>query len=147
MQITAFDRCNKETEEIIAAIDQSFLKQPIGYVEQNPIEYIYVEAKEFASRKIDAVVIEFDDMFKVKTALFGLTLQKKYSNPIKTYLRSHLTPMLGSSSAMFNGQEGLWEINIAFDAMESFEGSETMGEALEKLLAFVDDLLKEINAA
>lgn len=146
MKMTALDRCNKETEEIIASADESFLKEPLNYVAQNQIEYIYAESKEFTDRKMDAVVIEFDDMFKIHTALFGLALQKKYSNPIKTYLRANLTPMLGSSSAMFNGQEGIWEINIAFDAMKDYTGNETLGEAYDKLLKLVDAMLKEIGA-
>lgn len=146
MKITALDRCNKETEEIIASADEKFLTQPLNYVAQHQIEYIYAEAKEFTDRKMDAVVIEFDDMFKVHSALFGLALQKKFSNPIKTYLRTNLTPMLGSSSAMFNGQEGIWEINIAFDAMKNYTGNETFAEAYTKLLQFVDHMLKEIGA-
>lgn len=146
MEMTALDRCNKETEEIIASAGDEFLTQPLSYVAANPIEYIYAESKTFTARKIDAVVVEFDDMFKIHTALFGLALPKKFSNPIKTYLRANLKPMLGSSSAMFNGQEGIWEINIAFDAMENFTGEETFNEAYDKLIAFVDAMLAEIGA-
>ncbi|WP_255512436.1 hypothetical protein [Kurthia sp. Dielmo] len=54
--------------------------------------------------------------------------------------------MLGSSSAMFNGQEGIWEINIAFDAMKDYTGNETLGEAYDKLLKLVDAMLEEIGA-
>ena len=138
------ERCHKETEETLAVEQVAFLQQPISYFKKEIEQFLYVDASEFEAVKMDAVVIEFDEMFKVHTALFGLAIQKKHSQALKVYLRDHLKGMLGSSSAMFNGDEGLWEVNIAFEAMDSFTGDETIEQAIEKLVAFVSTMLKEV---
>lgn len=142
--VNVLERCHKETEEIVAVEQAVFLEQPITYFKKEIGQFLYIGAEEFAAAKMDAVVIEFDEMFKVHTALFGLSIQKKHSQALKTYLRDNLKGMLGSSSAMFNGDEGLWEVNIAFEAMEGFTGEETIEQAIEKLLVFVSDMLKEV---
>ena len=95
--------------------------------------------------KIDAVVLEFDEMFKVYTALFGLRLQKKMNEQLKSYLRDNLKGMLGSSSAMFDGKEGIWEVNIALDAIEGFTGEETFEQSYELLIDFVKNMLAVIE--
>lgn len=142
--VNVLERCHKETESVIAIEEASFLQQPISYFQKEIEQFLYVGANEFETVKMDAVVIEFDEMFKVHTALFGLSIQKKYSQALKVYLRDHLKGMLGSSSAMFNGDEGLWEVNIAFEAMADFTGEETIEQAIEKLIAFVSVMLTEV---
>ena len=144
MNINVLERCNKETEALIATEEAGFLQQPISYFKKEVEQFLYVAADEFAAVKMDAVVVEFDEMFKVHTALFGLSIQKKYSQALKTYLRDNLKGMLGSSSAMFNGDEGLWEVNIAFEAMATFNGDETIEQAIQQLVAFVADMLAEV---
>ena len=147
LTINVVERCHKETEEIVAVEQAAFLQQPITFLKKEIEQFLYVGAAEFEAVKMDAVVIEFDEMFKVHTALFGLSIQKKYSQALKVYLRDHLKGMLGSSSAMFNGDEGLWEVNIAFEAMDSFTGEETIEQALEQLIAFVKAMLEEVVGA
>lgn len=142
--VNVLERCHKETEQILAVEETAFLQLPITYFKKEIEQFLYVGASEFEAVKMDAVVIEFDEMFKVHTALFGLSIQKKYSQALKVYLRDHLKGMLGSSSAMFNGDEGLWEVNIAFEAMEGFTGEETIEQAIEKLIAFVTKMLAEV---
>ena len=142
--VNVVERCHKETEETLAVEQAAFLQQPITYFKKEIEQFLYIGANEFETVKMDAVVIEFDEMFKVHTALFGLAIQKKYSQGLKTYLRDNLKGMLGSSSAMFNGDEGLWEVNIAFEAMEGFTGEETIEQAIEKLIAFVSTMLKDV---
>lgn len=142
--VNVLERCHKETEQTLAVEETAFLQQPITYFKKEIEQFLYVGASEFEAVKMDAVVIEFDEMFKVHTALFGLSIQKKYSQALKGYLRDHLKGMLGSSSAMFNGDEGLWEVNIAFEAMEGFTGEETIEQAIEKLIAFVSMMLAEV---
>ena len=144
LTINVLERCHKETEETIAVEQAAFLQQPITYFKNEIEQFLYVGAAEFEIAKMDAVVVEFDEMFKVHTALFGLSIQKKYSQALKVYLRDHLKGMLGSSSAMFNGDEGLWEVNVAFEAMESFKGDETIEQAIEKLIEFVKTMLVEV---
>lgn len=146
VQVSALERCNKETEETIAVETAAFLQQPLAYLKENQIEFLYAESEDFAAQKMDAVVLEFDEMFKVYTALFGLRLQKKVSNDLKVYLRDNLKGMLGSSSAMFEANEGIWEVNIALDAIEGFTGQETIEEAYKLLVNFVERMVGAITA-
>jgi len=138
------ERCDKETEETIALESQDFLKQPIRFLQEQQGQFVYAQSEAFAQLRIDAVVLEFDEMFQVYTALFGLQLKKKVSETLKAYMRDHLKGMLGSSSAMFNGDEGLWEVNIALDAIDGFTGEETFEQAYELFMQFVSGLLAEI---
>lgn len=147
MTVSALERCNKETEETIAVETADFLQQPISYFKTNQIEFLYAESPVFEERKMDAVVLEFDEMFNAYTALFGLRLQKKVSPILKPYLRANLQDILGSSSAMFEANEGIWEINIALDAITGFTGEETIEQAYELLVKFVEGMLEAIAAS
>lgn len=146
INVKALERCHKETEETLAVETAAFLQQKLAYLKEHQEEFLYAESDDFASLKMDAVVLEFDETFKVYTALFGLRLQKKVSAQLKAYLRDNLKGMLGSSSAMFAGDEGIWEINIALDAIEGFSGEETIEQAYELLVGFVKGLLGEMGA-
>lgn len=53
--------------------------------------------------------------------------------------------VLGSSSAAFSGQEGLWELNIAVDCMEGFKDSMSIEEVCELLYQFVAQLLTTVD--
>ena len=144
--IDALERCNKESEETLAVETAEFLQQNISYLKTHQEEFLYAESSAFAATKMDAVVLEFDEMFKVYTALFGLHLKKKVSEQLKTYLRDNLKGMLGSSSALFEGNEGIWEVNIALDAIEGFTGEETFEQAYELLINFVTNMLGALEA-
>ena len=143
--IDALERCNKESEETLAVETAEFLQQNISYLKAHQEEFLYAESSAFADVKMDAVVLEFDEMFKVYTALFGLRLQKKMNEQLKSYLRDNLKGMLGSSSAMFDGNEGIWEVNIALDAIEGFTGEETFEQSYELLIDFVKNMLAVIE--
>ena len=143
--LSALERCNKETEETLAVETTEFLQQNISYLKAHQEEFLYAESSAFADVKMDAVVLEFDEMFKVYTALFGLRLQKKMNEQLKSYLRDNLKGMLGSSSAMFDGNEGIWEVNIALDAIEGFTGEETFEQSYELLIDFVKNMLAVIE--
>lgn len=144
--VSALERCNKETEETVAVETAEFLQQKLSYFKAHQEEFLYAESSAFTDARMDAVVLEFDETFKVYTALFGLRLQKKVSQQLKTYLRDHLKGMLGSSSAMFEGNEGIWEVNIALDAIEGFTGEETIEQAYELLINFVTKMLGALEA-
>ena len=79
------------------------------------------------------------------TALFGLKLQKKHSEAIRSYLKEHVKSALGSSSAAFSGQEGLWELNIAVDCIEGFNDQLSIEEVCELLYEFVAQLIKTVE--
>lgn len=144
MEINLIERCNKETEELLATETAEFLQKKISYFKENQEEFIYIDSPIFEQYRMEAIVFEFDEMFKVYTALFGFKLQKKYGEAIKMYFKEHLTSMLGSSSASFSGEDGLWEVNIALDAIEGFTGEETIEQANDLVTQFIEKMLAEI---
>lgn len=146
MEITLIERCNKVTEETIATENATYLQQGLSTLKANQEEFIYMEAPAYEEYKMDAVVFEFDEMFEVYTALFGLRLQKKYSAAIKDYLKNNLKSLLGSSSASFAGDEGIWEINIALNAIEGFTGEENFEQANTVVLEFVEKMVTHVTA-
>ena len=145
MEITVLERLNKETEQLIAPADESFLQQPLSYFASNQSEYLYVESPAFEALKMDAVVLEFDEAFEVPMALFGLRFQKKVSAVLKQYLKENLAKGL-VSGAMFAGGEGIWEINISLNAMKTYDENETIEQTLHNLVAFVTGLVQAIEA-
>ena len=77
-QFSAIERCVKETENLIREEDQNFLNDSISYLKNHMNEFVYVESNAFEVIRVDAVVLEFDEVFETYTALFGLKLQKKF---------------------------------------------------------------------
>lgn len=146
MEITQIERCNKQTDDLIATEGTDFLSSSIHFLKEHDQEFLYMESPLFEELKMDAVVFEYDEMFDAYTALFGLRLQKKHATAIKEYLHTHLRSIFGASSASFSGNEGLWEINIALTAIEGFKEDGTLLEALTLLEKFVRALINEVTA-
>lgn len=134
------ERCSKETEEAIATETAEFLATPIQYLKENQGEFVYAESASFDLICIDAIALEFDEAFNLYTALFGLKLQKKHSEAIRGFLKANVKSKLGSSSASFAGQEGIWELNVALDCIEGFREDMTLQEIYTLLYRFVFDL-------
>lgn len=141
LQIDVLEICSKETEDTIREAEDDFLQQSISYLKSNPGEFIYAESQQFDAIRIDAFAVEFDDAFNLNTVLFGLKLQKKYSEAIRNYLKANVKSALGSSSAAFSGQEGLWELNIALDCLEGYREDLTFEEIYTLLYRFIFDLI------
>lgn len=140
------ERCDKETEELIAKEDATFLNTPIHYFKKQLNEFLYIESSAFEKIKFDAISIEVDDVFQTYMALFGLSVQKKYTKTIKNYLEEHLhTDGIKNYSALFAGDEGLWEINVPLDYIEGFSEDMTIQEALSLTYVFVQNLLQTIE--
>lgn len=133
--------CSKETEDTLRAAEADFLEQKISYLKENQTEFIYAESSAFDGIRVDAFALEYDDAFNLNTVLFGLKLQKKYSEAIRTYLKQHVKSALGSSSAAFSGQEGLWEINIALDCLEGYSDELSFEAVYTLLYKFIFDLI------
>ncbi|MEK4628445.1 MAG: protoporphyrinogen oxidase [Solibacillus sp.] len=145
IHLEVLERCSKETEDTIQAENQAFAQTKISYLKENQGEFIYAESTQFQEIRVDAVALEFDDAFNFYTALFGLKLQKKHGETIRQYLKANVKSALGSSSASFSGQEGLWELNIAVDCIDGFSEELTIQEVYELLSQFVAQLLQIVE--
>jgi hypothetical protein len=145
IHLEVLERCSKETEDTLQAEGQAFAQTKISYLKENLGEFIYAESTQFQEIRVDAVALEFDDAFNLYTALFGLKLQKKHGEAIRNYLKANVKSALGSSSASFSGQEGLWELNIAVDCIEGFSEELSIQEVYELLYQFVAQLLQTLE--
>lgn len=145
LNLEVLERCSKETEDTITAEGIEFAQTPIYYLKEHQGEFIYAECTQFQDIRVDAVALEFDDAFNLYTALFGLKLQKKNSEVIRQFLKANVKSALGSSSAAFSGQEGLWELNIAVDCIEGFSEKLTIEQVYELLYQFVAQLLQVVE--
>lgn len=145
LNLEVLERCSKETEDTITAEGIEFAQTPIRYLKDKQGEFIYAECTQFQDIHVDAVALEFDDAFNLYTALFGLKLQKKHSEAIRQFLKANVKSALGSSSASFSGQEGLWELNIAVDCIEGFSEQLTIEQVYELIYQFVAQLLQVVE--
>lgn len=140
------ERCDKETEEILAQESKDFLNTPIHYFKKQLNEFLYIESPVFEEIKVDAITIEVDDVFRTYMALFGFKVQKKHTGTIKKYLDESLhTDSIKNYSALFAGDEGLWEINVPLDYIEGFHEEMTIQEALSFTCHFIKGLLSAIE--
>ncbi|WP_234417227.1 MULTISPECIES: protoporphyrinogen oxidase [unclassified Lysinibacillus] len=144
LKLDVLERCSKETEDTITAEGVTFAQTAIRYLKENQGEFIYAECPQFQDIRVDAVALEYDDAFNLYTALFGLKLQKKHGETIRQFLKANLKSALGSSSASFSGQEGLWELNIAVDCIEGFTEDLTIEQVYELLYQFIEKLLEVV---
>lgn len=122
-------RSHKETEEIIAEADVEFFRQPLSYLKKHKEEYIYVESKWFDALGVDAVSLELDDLFKTYGVMVGLKQKKNTGSVIKSFLETELEGDSLKYAAMFNGDEGIWDINFSLNYVNNFSEELTIGEA------------------
>ncbi|MFZ0575941.1 MAG: branched-chain amino acid aminotransferase, partial [Psychrobacillus psychrotolerans] len=61
------ERYNKETDELIAKEPTSFLQTPASYLKDNMQEYVYLEANMLDVVSVDAIAVEYDEVFEVYT--------------------------------------------------------------------------------
>ena len=142
-KFSAIERCVKETENLIREEDQSFLNENILYLKNHLNEFVYLESNAFEVIRVDAVVLEFDEVFETYTALFGLKLQKKYGNDMKAYLDTHLNGDGSKYSVMFSSEDGLWDMNFALDYVDGFSEDLSFIEILQLMYNFIFNLVQE----
>ncbi|MDN4492707.1 hypothetical protein [Ureibacillus aquaedulcis] len=136
------ERCDKDSEDVIAQEQASFLSTSITHLKQHMNEFIYIETDAFEPIKTDSLSIEVDDVFKTYIVLFGLKVQKKHASTIKAYLEENLHGENVYSSMMFSGEDGLWDINLPIDNMEGFHEDMTLQEAVSLIYGFLVPLIK-----
>lgn len=139
------ERYNKETDELIAKEPTSFLKTPASYLKDNMQEYVYLEANMLDVVSVDAIAVEYDEVFEVYTAMFGLFIQKKYTAEIRAFLDEHYNSEKMQYSIMFAGNEGLWEINLPINYIKGFDDSFTMEEVYQLLYSLIFKLMTNIK--
>jgi hypothetical protein len=140
------ERCEKETEELIAQESFIFLNQPITYLQKHKNEFVFLELKWFNVIGVEAVSIEVDDVFGTYDAMLGLKLQKKYRNQIEHYLENTLKDE-SSYDLLFNGEDGLWDLNITLNDHPDFHEGLTMLSSYELIYDFLFHLLQTVDEA
>ena len=126
LEYTLIERCDKETEELIATEESTFLTQPLTYLKKHQNEFIYIESPALESIRVDAIVLELDDVFETYTAMLGLKLQKKFGAAMKAYLEEHVQGE-GAYSVMFSDKDGLWDVNFALNYAKGFTEVHVVG--------------------
>ena len=71
------ERYDKETEELISKDSMEFLDTPLSHFKEKKNEYVYLQSENLEAMKVDGLVIEFDEVFEVYTAMFGLFYSEK----------------------------------------------------------------------
>jgi hypothetical protein len=139
------ERCNKETEEVIAEEEATFLDHPLDYLQKHKNEFIYLESKWFELVGVDAVSLEVDDVFDTYSVLLGLKLQKKFQSVLKEQLSEQLHREEASFSLMFNQNDGLWDLNFALNYVDGFQENLSIGEAYQLVYGFIFTLLEAVE--
>ncbi|MGD6959923.1 branched-chain amino acid aminotransferase [Rossellomorea aquimaris] len=140
------ERCEKETEELIAQESFIFLNQPITYLRKHKNEFVFLELEWFNVIGVEAVSIEVDDVFGTYDAMLGLKLQKRYRSQIEHYLENTLKDE-SSYDLLFNGEDGLWDLNITLNDLPDFHEGLTMLASYELIYDFLFHLLQTMDEA
>jgi hypothetical protein len=143
------ERCEKESEELIAEESSTFLDQPIDYFLQHLEEFMYLESSWFDIIGVDAISFEVDSVFKTYDVMLGLKLQKKFESSIKNFLAARLKGEEVTFDLMFNSDEGIWDLNFSLNNLEHYKPAWTIREAYDEvyrllfqLREFVEDGVK-----
>ncbi|KGR78618.1 hypothetical protein [Ureibacillus sinduriensis] len=139
------ERCDKDSEEVIAQEQASFLSTSLSHLKHHMNEFVYIESQEFEPIKTDSLSIEVDDVFKMYMVLLGLKVQKKHASAIKSYFEANLHGENVYSSMMFSGEDGLWDINIPINNMVGFQEEMNMKEAVEIIYTFLAQLIRTLE--
>jgi len=138
------ERCNKETEEMIALESAQFLDEKISYLKRYMNEFIYIESDWFELLGANSVCLEVDDVFRTYDVMLGLKLQKKYEGQIKTKLNELLKEEL-KYSLLFNQADGLWELNFALNGVEGFQENISIGDACGLVYRLLFELVEAVG--
>jgi hypothetical protein len=131
------ERCDKETENMIALESSTFLNQPLDYLKKHKNEFIYIESAWFEVIAVEAVSLEADDVFGTYDVMLGLKLQKKHENTIKEYLNNNLNSNEAKFDLIFSRDDGLWNLNFALNYAEGFKEGMSISEAFQLIYRFL----------
>jgi hypothetical protein len=139
------ERCDKETETIIAEESSKFLNQPITYLKEHTNEFIYLESAWFDLVAADAISLEWDDVFGRYGVLLGLKLQKKFQSEIKKYLANELNGEEAPFEILFSDADGLWDLNFTLNYLKGYTEQSTIGDAYSLIYSFLFQLAESIE--
>ncbi|WP_277585358.1 branched-chain amino acid aminotransferase [Psychrobacillus antarcticus] len=139
------ERYNKETDELITKESIEFLQSPVSYLKDNIQEYTFLETPVLDIVSVDAIAVEYDEVFEVYTAMFGLFIQKKYTAEIRAFLDAHYDAEKMQYSMMFAANEGLWEINLPINYLKGFDDSFSIEEMYQFLYSLIFQLIASIK--
>lgn len=141
------ERSHKETDEVIATETSAFLDEKISFLKEKNhiVEYIYIEMDAFTELKVEGVCIELDDIFRTYNVMIGLPVQKKHEDKIKSYFNDILHSDELKFAAMFNQNDGLWDINFTLNYVEAFDENMTVKEVLAVIYNVINNLIQLIN--
>ena len=95
---------------------------------------------------VDAIAVEYDEVFEVYTAMFGLFIQKKYAPEIRAFLDEHYNSEKMQYSMMFlQVTKVLWEINLPINYLKGFDDSFTIEEVYQLLYSLIFKLMRIVN--
>ncbi|WP_018663145.1 hypothetical protein [Heyndrickxia acidiproducens] len=137
------ERADKQTDETLAVESPEFLQQPLTYLKKHKREYLYTASDWYDVIGIDGISLELDDVFGHYNCMLGLKLQKKYGPEIQAALDSLLAGE-GSGQLMFEGNEGIWDVNFALNQVPGYHEDMVLLEAFilvyEILFALMEKL-------
>ncbi len=142
---TYMELANKESDEVIKqGMPASFLEEKISLLRLNLEEYLYVESDLFNIIQVDGLTLEVDSVFRKYDALFGFRAPKKQEQLIRAYFVEQLGEE-ATYSLMFNGQDGLWDVNFPIENVDGFTEDLTVAETLELFYQFMFELGKKLE--
>ncbi|MGX6443265.1 branched-chain amino acid aminotransferase [Neobacillus sp. K501] len=140
------ERCNKETETMIATESNDFLEQTITYLKEHKNEFIYMESNIFEEIGVEGLSLEMDDVFGTYDVMLGLKLQKKFEKPLKEHLNAHLHGDEAKFDLMFSHEDGLWDLNFTLNYVDGFSDEISLSGAFEIIYRFLSKLVADVKA-
>lgn len=140
------ERCNKETETMIATESASFLDHSITYLQKYKNEFLYVESIIYEQIGVEGISLEVDDVFGTYDVMLGLKLQKKFETTLKEYLNEHLHGDEAKFDLLFSNEDGLWDLNFTLNYVSGFQEDITLSKAYKLMYDFLSDLVRAVKA-
>lgn len=139
------ERCNKETDELLAEENNSFLNQGITYFKDHLDEFMYLESDYFREIGVDGICLEMDSVFKKYDVMLGIKKQKKFEKAIKSFLSNQLENGETGYDLLFNSNEGIWDLNFSLNGLNTFHEEWTIQQAYYAIYQFLLQLIQEIE--
>jgi hypothetical protein len=139
------ERCDKESEELIAEETSTFLDQPIDYFKHNINEFMYLESNWFDIIGVDAISFEADSVFETYDVMLGLKVPKKAEAALKTCLTNELNKEEATFDLMFSPNDGLWDFNFALNDLNEYNEKWTIQEAYTAIYRFLFRLVEAVE--